>query len=64
MTPELSSSLAPLQALALIVSPKLGLRHLSYMKDRIPDEMKKVLILPMIKHELLATLEAMAMEKL
>jgi hypothetical protein len=34
------------------------------MKDRIPDEMKKVLILPMIKHELLATLEAMAMEKL
>jgi hypothetical protein len=33
------------------------------MKDRIPNEMKKALILPMIEHELLVALEAMAMEK-
>jgi hypothetical protein len=36
---------------------------LGCMKDRIPDEMKKALILPMTKHELLVALEAMAMEK-
>jgi hypothetical protein len=33
------------------------------MKDRIPNEMKKALIFPMIEHELLVALEAMAMEK-
>lgn len=32
-------------------------------KDKIPDEKKKVLILPMTEHELLVALEVMAMEK-
>jgi hypothetical protein len=36
---------------------------LGCMKDKSPYEMKKVLILPMTKHELLIALEAMAMEK-
>jgi len=33
------------------------------MKERILNEMKKALILPMIEHELLVALEAMEMEK-